>query len=269
MRLTTSMLAFQLQKRLLLPDRLHFPTDQPVDSIYLLSKEPVNPGSLYIVTSPFRQENLRPVAGVSYLFLSSEECPSPPGCNICTLSEPLAGYDWSQTALMVLQAAAQIILEFSRWEQAYAKLNAKNAGIREYFGAISLFYDGPLLLVDRNSEVLGGAPQQVAAYFGNSDAQISHEQITDIMLSTDFKTNSQETGFFDVCALTGNKEYLCHNIQKNGTYLGCLALCGRTCANVDPGELSIIQCILNLLEPPMFTHIDLSYALSKNHDLSL
>lgn len=267
MQLTTSMIAYLLVRRLNLPERISFSSERNVDSVCLLTREPIQSNGLYIV--PREQlSRLYAVTGQASCLVLSQTFP---GClaawNICQISSPLPGMDWNQSALTLVQTVAQIILEHLRWEQTFIRLNTEKADISAYFSTIHTFYTGTLLLIDRDSEILAGPIQSAADYFGNSDGKISSDQLIDVMLGTEFQANCNRTGFFDIQSLTGQVPYIGYNFLRSGSYLGCLALCGRCCADVEPGELALLKEITEILEPPMFAHIDMRYALSKNGDI--
>lgn len=267
MQLTTSIIAYLLRRRLNLPERISFSSERNVDSVCLLTQQPVQSNGLYIVP-PEQLSQLSTVTGQASCLVLSDSLPgSFTAWNICQISRPLPDMDWNQSALVLLQTVAQIILEHLRWEQTFIQLNTEKADISAYFSAIRSFYNGTLLLIDRDSEILAGSVQNAAEYFGNSDGSIPGDQLVDVMLGTEFQANCNRTGFFDIQSLTGQAQYIGYNFLKNGSYLGCLSLCGCCCTDVEPGELALLKEIAEILEPPMFVHIEMRYALSKNGDI--
>lgn len=267
MRLTTSLLGYLLGHRLSLAQKIHFPSEHYVDSVRLFSSQPLQGNVLYLVTDGMQEQAWPLSEEASYLVLSDGGKGLLVAGNTCAVTQPLEGMDWNQTALTLLQEVAQILLDFSHWEQTFLRLKGQNAGIRAYYEVISQFYDGPLLLVDRHSEILGGAQKNAADYFGNPDAKLDREEIKDLMLGKDFQANCRKTDFFDVKSLAGDEVFLCRNFLRNGNYLGHVSVRGKSCATVEPGELALLRLIVEILEPAMFAHIDQRKALGKNGEV--
>ncbi|MGN0204010.1 MAG: PucR family transcriptional regulator [Coprococcus sp.] len=264
MQITNSIIAYQLNCRLKLKEPLRFPKEQDVSGVFIPDGSPIKSHVLYLISDDFDGTDIQLSEDASYLLLS--ECLPQyfKGLNICFVSQPLPGKNLKQTAIFFLQVIGQILLDFAHWEQNFTILKIKNADIKEYFTVINQFYPGNLLLVDRDSEILGGDDRIVSAYFGNETKTFDMNQITEMIFTTSFQENCRRKGFFDVVALKEDISFLCCNFQRSGNYLGCLVRIGCGYDDTESGELAVLKLITEILEPLVFSNIEKKRILNKN-----
>lgn len=175
--------------------------------------------------------------------------------------------DWNRTALHLLQTVMQILLDFLQWKQEIAVLKAANRDVKAYFPVFSRFYPGDLVLMNYYFDGIAGDIEAVAAHVGDLDDPENAEQAIDLMFSAEFQENSFRREFYDISSPKLMVQCLCHNIYWEEEYLGYLVMLDRNSGNLLPGELSLLQLIVEVLEPVVYAQSDRTHVLSRDVQL--